>query len=42
MYGKNISQDYFDHIYNGNVKDEQDAYELEIWARANGIDLDME
>lgn len=38
--GKNVPQEYGELIYNGCVKDEDGAYDLQIWAEMNGIDLD--
>lgn len=28
---KNVPQSYFDCIYNGNLEDEQEEYDLHIW-----------
>lgn len=40
--GKNIPVEYSDYIWNGKCEDEEATYELEIWAKTNEIELDME
>lgn len=36
---KNIPQAYSELIYNGNVKDDVDAYELELWIESLEEDI---
>lgn len=32
---KNVPQSYSEYIYNGDCKEEQDTYDLEIWLDMN-------